>query len=103
MGLLTAHDWNCLNSRKNFQADYATHKSQWIAVARGVYQYRAGTQTPPVQPVDCEQDLRFALLGNVSFSTYLRRQRHLLFSAHSHFARAVARYMLDYEFAVISA
>ena len=102
MGLLNANDWNCLKSRKNFQADYASYRSKWLDIAKAVYQVRKGFQPAPVLPSDCERDLRLALLGSVSFATYLGKQRHLPPSAYVYLALAVARYLLDYEFAAIS-
>jgi hypothetical protein len=73
-----------------------------LSIAKGVYQQRANSMSAPILPIHCERDLRSALIGSVSFSTYLGNQRHLPFTAHFYLALAVARYMLDYEFGTIS-
>lgn len=102
MALTTATDLATLSSWNLFR-DYQRNKAAFVAVGRVVYRTLVTYGgVPPRGPIDLEQPLAAALRVTLIFKMVCAAKPHARPSLYVVFSLALARYILDNEWAVVT-
>ena len=102
MGLATAQDLAVLQSW-SLGRSYHRNKVALLAVGQTVYQaLRAFGGEPPPSANDLEEPFAAALRVNSAFKAICAGKGHANPGLHAVFARALARYILDFEWQAIT-
>ncbi len=100
MVLLTAAQRNTLGSW-SFLTDRKNHRAELVDVARIVYKTLAGAGGKAPTSAECETPLKTALLAVGVFAKILQSKQYAQPALHDPFAEAMARLLLDDEWADI--
>jgi len=98
MGLTTAQDLAVLDDWGLIR-DYHTNKVALLSVGQAVFQAFSALGAPPQSAAEMEQPLTATLRGNTVFQAICTSKGHANPALYEVFARALARYIIDFEWA----